>query len=605
MTEQLELLTDRLCLVLLHSIWQVAGLALFLFVVERFFFRRISVQMRYRMHVSALLVAVTLVPVTFFMLPTSPESESTHSSNSATAKPGEQVTPIEQLAEHALSSPATEFGKQQLSNSPAELEPVGAPAFTRAAPWMLGIYLAGCLGMLVRLGRSTFYARKQRLTASPLESGPVFDLVQSLASRMALRCSPVVAFCDATVVPAIVGLAKPTVLLPTSVVTGLSREQLEMVLTHELAHIRRGDMFVSMIQRLVEVFLFFNPSVWYLTRRIDALREHCCDEATCVQHAHDEAGRLRYADALLRIVELAGDPKRLNLGQLAATGAKPSELRRRIARLCGSPYSHSNSGAPLALAALALILLIPAIWTSAVYADQPSEKQVEHEFAAGGSVELVAMGKDENGEQVWWNENGKPITAPFEWQKGHSMNGRSDGWQRVVMRLSDLPEGAETTWRIVGSTQSGSAGVTVDGTANPKGYLARHFAVQDGQDSVTVRVGLAAGEWNSIGTSQGGTAYGFQDKHSLLFSRFVDTNNGVYVVVSHNYFKTNFRVVAFDKAGKVHDSAGRGGNSANGIYQTTSIFPGLTKDQIDRVEFQTRQFEWIELEDLPLNSVKN
>ena len=609
MIEQFEILTDSLCLVLLHSVWQVAALALVVFVIERIC--RLSVQMRYRLHVAALLVAIAMGPVTFFMLPGSPEVTPALASNSVITMPDAQIQ-TNQLAETVSSLPATEQGQLGSAVSPAQISDVGDHAFTRATPWMLGIYLVGCLCMLVRLGRSVMQARKQRRSARPLESGPVFNLVQSLSKKMALRCSPVVAFCETAVVPTVVGLAKPTVLLPASVVTGLSSEQLELVLTHELAHIRRGDMFVSMFQRLAEVILFFNPSIWYLTRRIDTLREHCCDEATCNQHANDAAGRLRYANALLRIVELASEPKskRINLGQLAVTGAQPSELRRRVARLCGAPYSHSTSVAPFSLAAvsvLALILLIPAIWTTAVQADEPEQEQTALNFASGGKLELVALGKDDDqGQHIWWDQDGKPIKPSFEWQRGHMMNGRSDGWQRVVIRLSDLPEGSESTWRIEGSEQSGSAGVTVNGNSKPAGYFARHFGVGDDRDSVTVGVGLAAGEWKTVGeTSQGGGAYGFRDQRALLFSGLVDTEDGAFIVVSHSFFNTNFRVVAYDKAGNLHGSTFRGGSSANGIYQANALFPGMTQDQIDRIEFQIREYEWLELEGLPLSPSKD
>ena len=79
-----------------------------------------------------------------------------------------------------------------------------------------------------------------------------------------------------------------------------------MILIHELAHVRRHDMWVNLLQRLAEAVLFFNPAAWYLTRRISTLREFCCDEMTCRAmapvHAHS---RREYALALLRVVELA------------------------------------------------------------------------------------------------------------------------------------------------------------------------------------------------------------------------------------------------------------------------------------------------------------
>ena len=79
-------------------------------------------------------------------------------------------------------------------------------------------------------------------------------------------------------VPTVVGWIKPVVLLPVSALAGLSAEQLEAILAHELAHIRRHDYLVNLLQTLVETLLFYHPAVWWLSGRIRAERENCCDD---------------------------------------------------------------------------------------------------------------------------------------------------------------------------------------------------------------------------------------------------------------------------------------------------------------------------------------
>src|SRR5690606_34223785 len=130
--------------------------------------------------------------------------------------------------------------------------------------------------------------------------------LEHLAQQLSVRSQPVVAYSEQVLVPRIVGLLRPVILLPTSAMTGLAPEQVEMVLAHELTHLRRHDLWVNLLQRIAEAALFFNPSLWYLSHRIHVLREYACDDAVCrtASEGADDV-RCRYAAALLQIAELS------------------------------------------------------------------------------------------------------------------------------------------------------------------------------------------------------------------------------------------------------------------------------------------------------------
>ena len=101
---------------------------------------------------------------------------------------------------------------------------------------------------------------------------------QTLARQLHIR-RPVRLLESASVaVPTVIGWLRPVVLMPASALAGLSPEQLQAILAHELAHIRRHDYLVNLLQTLVETLLFYHPAVWWLSRRIRAEREHCCDD---------------------------------------------------------------------------------------------------------------------------------------------------------------------------------------------------------------------------------------------------------------------------------------------------------------------------------------
>ena len=127
-------------------------------------------------------------------------------------------------------------------------------------------------------------------------------------------------------VPTVIGWLRPVVLIPVSCLTGLSAAQIEAVLCHELAHIRRHDYLVSVAQSVVEALLFYHPAVWWVSRQIRRERECCCDELA-VAAGGDV---LTYARALSYLEE------RRAFSTAIVLGANGGVLKMRIKRLLGS-----------------------------------------------------------------------------------------------------------------------------------------------------------------------------------------------------------------------------------------------------------------------------
>lgn len=132
-------------------------------------------------------------------------------------------------------------------------------------------------------------------------------------------------------VPMVIGWLKPVVLLPSSMLMGLTPKQLEMLLAHELAHVRRHDYFVNFLQTLLEVVLFFHPAVKWISKQIRTERECCCDEIA-VAHC---GSAVAYATALTE-----AEMSRFNVPSLAMA-ASGSDLKERVFRVIG----HANDSA--------------------------------------------------------------------------------------------------------------------------------------------------------------------------------------------------------------------------------------------------------------------
>jgi len=150
-------------------------------------------------------------------------------------------------------------------------------------------------------------------------------------------------------VPMVIGWLKPIVLLPLSMSTGLSLQQIEMLLAHELAHIKRYDYLVNLIQTMVEVLFFFHPAVFWLSKQIRAEREYCCDDAAIACCGTP----LAYANTLTNAELLR--PHHIPTLAMAASGG---DLLTRVNRMITQHHCTSNNkGSSTSLAGLLIVFV--------------------------------------------------------------------------------------------------------------------------------------------------------------------------------------------------------------------------------------------------------
>jgi hypothetical protein len=170
-------------------------------------------------------------------------------------------------------------------------------------------------------------------------------------------------------VPTVIGWLKPTVLLPASALSGLTPLQLEAILAHELAHVRRHDYLVNLLQTLLETLLFYHPAVWWLSRHIRVERENCCDDLA-VSLCGDP---VVYARALADLEELRGARAQL---VMAASGGV---LIERVRRLLAAPQPHAGRGHAWMAAVTAIVLMIVVAGGTIGRADDERQSPVPRE----------------------------------------------------------------------------------------------------------------------------------------------------------------------------------------------------------------------------------
>lgn len=396
----------RLCQTLLHSIWQGALLAAVVCLLG-YMLRSRKIEWAYWLNVFALMAALIAMPITFLMVNqdpiTSVEVNQTAqvgpvaapdvSVEAATAKDAGSTA----IIPSAMSGAAANFNSSQAEGNAALSETASNTVTARTlwaavSNWVVGIYLIGVCLMMLRLVVSVVRTNRLAHCGQQITDGPAFQILQRLAAAWSMKAMPAIRLVEEIVTPKVVGLFRPTILLPTSAITGLTVSEIEMILAHELAHVRRHDMWVNLVQRLAETVLFFNPALWYLSRRISRLREYCCDEMACDSNdsaASDEELRVRYAETLLRVLDLSSpSSERISeVAALAASGRSPSELRQRVARLFGEPLREPlrlTRGGVLLVIGFAMLLISPALWSAQAQDAAPTAAEIvlENDFVA-------------------------------------------------------------------------------------------------------------------------------------------------------------------------------------------------------------------------------
>lgn len=243
-----------------------------------------------------------------------------------------------------------------------------------ALPWVLAAWAAGVALLSLRLLGGWAWMQRLRHAKASRAAEEWQVLVRVLARRMGLARDVVLLLCDRLESPVALGVLRPVILMPAALLTGLEPLALEAILLHELAHIRRQDYLVNLLQSFAETLLFYHPAVWWISAVIRQERENACDDAA-IRHTGDAVA---YARTLSLLEEFRMDT-RIKLPSHPAPAASGGSLLARVRRI----LAPAPAAAPLAPRAAVLGLLAAGLLGAATAAprtredDKPAEKQVE------------------------------------------------------------------------------------------------------------------------------------------------------------------------------------------------------------------------------------
>jgi beta-lactamase regulating signal transducer with metallopeptidase domain/HEAT repeat protein len=399
--------TQALGWALVHFLWQGAALAVLL-ALALAVTRQTAARTRYALSLATLAAMLVLPIVTAARL-------------HRTQPPPAAIA----IAETGVAPIATRYDESGADNAPA-VTTAPAPA-TRVAtistrlsgirrlldpalPWLVVVWVVGVVVFSIRLARGWAAARTLRTHGTTPAAAPLVAMLERLTARLRVRRSVALLESALVQVPAVVGWLRPVILVPASALTGLSPQQLELLIAHELAHVRRYDYLVNLAQSVVETLLFYHPGVWWVSRRIREERENCCDDLV-VRIAGDAH---LYATALVGMERLRSEPPNL---ALAANGGS---LLHRVQRLVFPGSTRREISAPWIAGVIAVTVALLGAGGARVAASAPSlESPVT--LAEGQRGDPTRTATD---TVIQHPDPSRPLTQRWEW--GHTQARRLD-----------------------------------------------------------------------------------------------------------------------------------------------------------------------------------
>ncbi|MCH8295548.1 HEAT repeat domain-containing protein, partial [Candidatus Poribacteria bacterium] len=331
---------------LLHFIWQGAAVTILL-AGGLFLLRGHAASLRYGVALSTMLLMPLLLGITTFLIWNSSHANIAEQNEvpRSRIKKGTQIDSMREVVvdeSMALSKLKKLTRAQEKSTTPSKNFASTEPLAVRwrswvsdRLEWVLSIWLVGVLVLSLRL--MVGWTQAQRIKRKGTSPVPAHwqERMTGICEKLGLKQSVRLLESVRVKVPTVIGWLRPVILLPASALIGLTPGQLEALIAHELAHIRRYDYLFNLLQTVVETLLFYHPAVWWMAKRVRIEREHCCDDfavAVC-------GDALTYANALTEMEQLR------NVSPQLAMVANGGSLLERIRRLIDAPAVTASTSA--------------------------------------------------------------------------------------------------------------------------------------------------------------------------------------------------------------------------------------------------------------------
>ncbi|MCK4849736.1 MAG: M56 family metallopeptidase, partial [Phycisphaerae bacterium] len=612
--------------------WQVGLLIAMIGLIDLLIRRRVWPQVRYALW---LLVLVKLVLPPSLALPTSltsalgplargviwhqPLSDQTDMAGIEQSAPAMLPVSIE---------PTIAIGPETVPVDVAPSNPsaaIAADSVQLIGPtlgWQAYIMLAWLLGVLVLAGWLVvrfWQLRRAHRGKTALADPPqrLKQLLAETANKLRLRRLPQMVLSPTATSPAVFGVLRPVLLIPAEDIQRLSRTEIEHILLHELAHIKRGDLIVHAFNMLLQIIYWFNPLLWLVRRQLQHLRELCCD-ASVARILREKT--TDYKETILETARrMLAKPVGPGMGLLGLF-ENANRLGARLKWLEKKSWKHRPLRIATILAVITLMCACILPMAKGQAKDKKDDLVMESKFTArlagGVTVELLGVSELHSKAKHWWRPEGTLLDEPpcerlnkkgvpvKRNEIAYELVARISGLE-LLKRRSETPE----RWEIPEARRVGlgKSGIGNDQSGNPLPSLRITTAiVKQDLDRITVRFGIVPGLWQkNLSITAGETSkQKLPDVGIVVKPPYEKDGNAIVTIKVPNQIdsKVAVRVIAILKDGLVNDAPAwsRDGKIAFMSSSDNYEFFGLSLSDVDHFEILTGRYRWIEFRNVSL-----
>jgi len=316
-----------IALTLIHFLWQGVLIALALKTVLIFTSNKKS-QLRYAFSSAAMVLNLILPIITFFII----------------YKPG-----YLQLTQKLSHGSITGFQFTQSTSKQSEWY----ANLVEYLPYLTIVWLCVISVLSLKLLIELYSVNQLPKHNTLAPDNGLLDRFKALSHQVGVQKVPRLLLSLNATVPMAIGWIKPIVLIPVGMLTGLTPAQLDMLLLHELAHIRRYDYIVNFVQSIVEIILFFHPCVLWVSNQMRNEREYCSDDIA-VKHCGNP---IAYAHTLADTASLCNKHRKHSIPKMAMA-ASGGDLTQRVLRLVNEHHCASSNLASKWMASLTILSIL-------------------------------------------------------------------------------------------------------------------------------------------------------------------------------------------------------------------------------------------------------
>lgn len=299
-------LIDALAWTLVHSVWQIALIALATGILLKFL-KKQSAQLRYGLAFSGMVFSCFLCIFTFAVQYISSQTG---------------ATPVIDLD---MDMVTTAFVSQPVNSVLSFLD--------MYLGLIVNVWLLGSLLFLFRFSAGWLHLR-QLIRGAVID--PITDSIEfvALKQKFDIKRAILVKASESITSPMVIGFLKPVILIPVGMVNQLTLSEVEAVMAHELAHIKRHDFLLNLFQSIMESVFYFHPGVWYLSKVINKERENCCDDLAILHTGN----AVTFAKTLVKLQDLDFSPLKPALAMAGTTG----DFTQRVKRILNVPSADNG-----------------------------------------------------------------------------------------------------------------------------------------------------------------------------------------------------------------------------------------------------------------------